>query len=86
MCESKVVTPRLRLKNEYNFSGRQDSPKNNKNIISYIFDANQISNRNYLFFYQASLLTPKLPKRHQSQDRTDNLTLCQAIPLCIPIL
>ena len=40
----------------------------------------------FLAGFIVSILNPKLPKSHQSQDRTDNLTLCHASPLCIPTL
>ena len=40
----------------------------------------------FLAGFIVSILNPKLPKSHQSQDRTDNLTLCQPSLVCIPIL
>lgn len=40
----------------------------------------------FLSGFIVSSLNPKLPKSHQSQDRTDNLTLCQPSLLCIPII
>ena len=61
------------------FTERQNSPKKirEKSMISRMFVANNIST--YLFVPPQSLLPavcPKTTKRHESHERTDNLTLC----------
>ena len=60
------------------FAKRQNSQKQKREkSISRMFVANNIST--HLFVSHQSLLPavcPKTTKRHESHDRTDNLTLC----------
>ena len=60
------------------FAKRQNSQNQKREkSISRMFVANNISA--HLFVSHQSLLTavcPKTTKRHESHDRTDNLTLC----------